>query len=135
MLTKRGKHQGHDIPMCGVPVHAADDYLQKLIGLGYRVAVCEQIEDPAEAKKRGAQIGGAARRDPAGDARHHHRGQAAGAVGIELPDGAGAGEGRRARRLPYAIGLDRAVDRRVPRRRDERRGGSPPTFSGSTRAS
>ena len=45
--------------MCGVPVHAADDYLQKLIALGYRVAVCEQIEDPAEAKKRGAQVGGA----------------------------------------------------------------------------
>ena len=55
VLTKRGKHQGHDIPMCGVPVHAADDYLQKLIGLGFRVAVCEQIEDPAEAKKRGGK--------------------------------------------------------------------------------
>ncbi|MGI8724149.1 MAG: DNA mismatch repair protein MutS [Methyloceanibacter sp.] len=52
-LTKRGKHLGHDIPMCGVPVHAADDYLQRLIALGHRVAVCEQIEDPAEAKKRG----------------------------------------------------------------------------------
>lgn len=52
-LTKRGKHQGEDIPMCGVPVHAADDYLQRLIALGHRVAVCEQIEDPAEAKKRG----------------------------------------------------------------------------------
>ena len=56
VLTKRGKHQGHDIPMCGVPVHAADDYLQKLIGQGFRVAVCEQIEDPAEAKKRGIGI-------------------------------------------------------------------------------
>ena len=54
-LTKRGKHQGQDIPMCGVPVHAADDYLQKLIAQGYRVAVCEQIEDPAEAKKRGSK--------------------------------------------------------------------------------
>ncbi|MGV1015233.1 MAG: DNA mismatch repair protein MutS, partial [Methyloceanibacter sp.] len=52
-LTKRGKHQGLDIPMCGVPVHAADDYLQRLIAQGHRVAVCEQIEDPAEAKKRG----------------------------------------------------------------------------------
>ncbi|WP_274423883.1 DNA mismatch repair protein MutS [Chelativorans sp. YIM 93263] len=52
-LTKRGKHQGDDIPMCGVPVHAADDYLQRLIGLGHRVAVCEQMEDPAEARKRG----------------------------------------------------------------------------------
>nr|WP_309568487.1 DNA mismatch repair protein MutS [Rhizobium rhizogenes] len=54
-LTKRGQHMGHDIPMCGVPVHAADDYLQKLILRGYRVAVCEQIEDPAEAKKRGSK--------------------------------------------------------------------------------
>lgn len=54
-LTKRGQHLGHDIPMCGVPVHAADDYLQKLISLGFRVAVCEQIEDPAEAKKRGSK--------------------------------------------------------------------------------
>src|SRR5512145_2494990 len=54
-LTKRGKHLGEDIPMCGVPVHAADDYLQKLIGLGFRVAVCEQIEDPAEARKRGGK--------------------------------------------------------------------------------
>ncbi len=52
-LTKRGKHNGADIPMCGVPVHAADDYLQRLIALGHRVAVCEQTEDPAEAKKRG----------------------------------------------------------------------------------
>jgi DNA mismatch repair protein MutS len=55
VLTKRGKHQGQDIPMCGVPVDRADDYLQRLIGLGHRVAVCEQTEDPAEAKKRGAK--------------------------------------------------------------------------------
>ncbi|WP_235882869.1 DNA mismatch repair protein MutS [Rhizobium rhizophilum] len=54
-LTRRGQHLGQDIPMCGVPVHAADDYLQKLISLGFRVAVCEQIEDPAEAKKRGSK--------------------------------------------------------------------------------
>src|SRR6201986_2889090 len=54
-LTKRGKHQGDDIPMCGVPVHAAEAYLEKLIRKGFRVAVCEQIEDPAEAKKRGAK--------------------------------------------------------------------------------
>ncbi|MFN7008907.1 MAG: DNA mismatch repair protein MutS [Allorhizobium sp.] len=54
-LTKRGQHLGQDIPMCGVPVHAADDYLQKLISLGFRVAVCEQVEDPAEAKKRGSK--------------------------------------------------------------------------------
>ncbi|MEO0673653.1 MAG: DNA mismatch repair protein MutS, partial [Pseudomonadota bacterium] len=43
-LTRRGQHQGDDIPMCGVPVHAADDYLQRLISLGFRVAVCEQVE-------------------------------------------------------------------------------------------
>ncbi|BCJ92169.1 DNA mismatch repair protein MutS [Terrihabitans soli] len=55
MLTKRGKHQGQDIPMCGVPVERADDYLQRLISKGFRVAVCEQIEDPAEAKKRGGK--------------------------------------------------------------------------------
>lgn len=55
VLTKRGKHLGEDIPMCGVPVHAADDYLRKLIAAGHRVAVAEQIEDPAEAKKRGAK--------------------------------------------------------------------------------
>jgi len=54
-LTRRGRHQGEDIPMCGVPVHAADDYLQKLIAAGHRVAVCEQIEDPAEARKRGSK--------------------------------------------------------------------------------
>jgi DNA mismatch repair protein MutS len=52
-LTKRGKHLGIDIPMCGVPVVAADDYLQRLIAQGHRVAVCEQIEDPAAARKRG----------------------------------------------------------------------------------
>ena len=54
-LTKRGKHLGEDIPMAGVPVVSADDYLQKLIAFGHRVAVCEQIEDPAEARKRGAK--------------------------------------------------------------------------------
>ena len=54
-LTKRGQHMGEDIPMCGVPVHSADDYLHKLIALGHRVAVCEQIEDPAEARKRGSK--------------------------------------------------------------------------------
>ena len=55
MLTKRGKHLGQDIPMCGVPVERADEYLHRLIALGHRVAVCEQMEDPAEAKKRGAK--------------------------------------------------------------------------------
>ena len=55
VLTKRGKHLGQDIPMCGVPIHRADEYLHRLIALGHRVAVCEQLEDPAEARKRGAK--------------------------------------------------------------------------------
>jgi len=54
-LTKRGKHQGADIAMCGVPVHAADAYLARLIRKGFKVAICEQVEDPKEAKKRGAK--------------------------------------------------------------------------------
>ena len=54
-LTKRGKHEGADIPMCGVPVHAAEGYLLTLIRKGFRVAVGEQLEKPAEAKKRGAK--------------------------------------------------------------------------------
>ncbi len=52
-LTKRGKQAGQDVPMCGVPVHAAESYLARLIKAGFKVAVCEQVEDPAEAKKRG----------------------------------------------------------------------------------
>jgi DNA mismatch repair protein MutS len=55
VLTKRGKHLGRDIPMCGVPVIRSDEYLHRLIALGHRVAVCEQTEDPAEAKKRGSK--------------------------------------------------------------------------------
>jgi DNA mismatch repair protein MutS len=54
-LTKRGKHEGEDIPMCGVPVHAAEAYLARLIRKGFKVAVCEQVEDPTEAKKRGSK--------------------------------------------------------------------------------
>ncbi len=54
-LTKRGKHNGADIPMCGVPVHSAEGYLLTLIRKGFRVAVCEQMESPAEAKKRGSK--------------------------------------------------------------------------------
>ncbi len=54
-LTKRGKHKGADIAMCGVPVHSAEGYLLTLIRKGFRVAVCEQLENPADAKKRGAK--------------------------------------------------------------------------------
>src|SRR3982074_3806842 len=53
VLTKRGKHQGMDIPMCGVPVERSEDYLHRLIEAGHRVAVCEQTEDPAAARARG----------------------------------------------------------------------------------
>ncbi|MGD9539300.1 MAG: DNA mismatch repair protein MutS [Alphaproteobacteria bacterium] len=55
-LTKRGRHDGADIPMCGVPVHSAETYLDRLIRKGFRVAVCEQMEEPAAARlKRGAK--------------------------------------------------------------------------------
>ncbi|MFN3825778.1 MAG: DNA mismatch repair protein MutS [Pseudorhodobacter sp.] len=54
-LTKRGKHLGADIAMCGVPVHSAEGYLLTLIRKGFRVAIAEQMEDPAEAKKRGSK--------------------------------------------------------------------------------
>src|SRR6202163_4520799 len=53
VLTKRGKHQGMDIPMCGVPVERSEDYLHRLIEAGHRDAVCEQTEDPAAARARG----------------------------------------------------------------------------------
>ena len=52
-LTKRGKHNDTDIPMCGVPHHSSENYLLTLIKSGHKVAVCEQLESPAEAKKRG----------------------------------------------------------------------------------
>ncbi|MEO0399933.1 MAG: DNA mismatch repair protein MutS [Pseudomonadota bacterium] len=54
-LTKRGKHAGEDIPMCGVPYHSYDAYLARLIKAGFKVAICEQTEDPADAKKRGSK--------------------------------------------------------------------------------
>jgi len=54
-LTKRGQHLGEDIKMCGVPVHSHEAYLSRLIRQGFKVAVCEQVEDPAEARKRGAK--------------------------------------------------------------------------------
>ncbi len=54
-LTKRGKHLGEDVAMCGVPVHAAETYLERLIRQGFKVAICEQVEDPAEARKRGSK--------------------------------------------------------------------------------
>src|ERR1700687_3741699 len=55
MLTKRGKHLDRDIPMCGGPVERAEEYRPRLIALGHRVAVCEQLEDPAAARRRGGK--------------------------------------------------------------------------------
>src|SRR4051794_1874200 len=54
-LTRRGRHAGEDIPMCGVPVHSAELYLHRLIRKGFKVAICEQLEDPAEARRRGGK--------------------------------------------------------------------------------
>jgi DNA mismatch repair protein MutS len=51
-LTRRGRHQGQDIPMCGVPAHNVEPYIQKLIRRGHKVAICEQLEDASEARKR-----------------------------------------------------------------------------------
>ena len=59
-LTKRGRHDGDDIPMAGVPVRAHEAYLERLIRKGFKVAICEQTEDPAEARKRGRRRGGGA---------------------------------------------------------------------------
>jgi DNA mismatch repair protein MutS len=59
-LTRRGQHQGQDIPMCGVPAHSYEGYLAKLIRAGHRVAICEQKESPDEAKKRAKSSGGKA---------------------------------------------------------------------------
>src|SRR5258706_7593822 len=52
-LTSRGVHNGAPIPMCGVPVHAAESYLARLIKAGCRVAIAEQVESPEQARKRG----------------------------------------------------------------------------------
>ena len=54
-LTHRGKHLGEAVPMCGVPFHASESYLQRLIRAGFKVAICEQMEEPSEAKKRGSK--------------------------------------------------------------------------------
>lgn len=56
VLTKRGKHKGEDIPMCGVPVHSYEGYLARLVKAGYKVAICEQLEPPEEAKKAGRAV-------------------------------------------------------------------------------
>ena len=55
VLTKRGKHLDQDVPMCGVPAHSYENYLARLIRKGFKVAICEQTEDPEAAKKRGSK--------------------------------------------------------------------------------
>ena len=94
-LTKRGKHQGEDIPMCGVPVHAAEQYLEKLIRKGFRVAVCEQMEDPAEAETPRLEIRRPARGGPPGDAGHADGGFAARSPRRESAGGARSWPARR----------------------------------------
>ena len=90
VLTKRGKHLGRDIPMCGVPIERADEYLHRLIALGHRVAVCEQLEDPGGGAQARRQKRGAPRRGAAGDARHADRRFAARRQAQQLSAGAGA---------------------------------------------
>ncbi len=114
VLTKRGKHQGVDIPMCGVPVERSEDYLHRLIEAGHRVAVCEQTEDPAAARARGNKS--VVRRDvvAAGDAGHADRRHVAGCQDQQLP----AGDRARPRfggRRPHRAGLDRYFDVRIHR--------------------
>src|SRR6478735_461656 len=100
-LTKRGQHLGEDIRMCGVPVHSHETYLSRLIRQGFKVAVCEQVEDPAEAKKRGGKspvrravirvvTPGTITEDGLLDARRHNYllalGEAGGAFGLAWLD-------------------------------------------------
>ena len=121
--------------MCGVPVIRADEYLHRLIALGHRVAVCEQLEDPAEAKKRGAQERGAARRGAAGDARHADRRHAARRQAQQLPAqrrARAAVVGRRGGALRAR--LDRHFDRRVPHHRMRPAVARRPRSRGSSRA-
>ena len=74
--------------MCGVPVHSAELYLHRLIRKGFKVAICEQLEDPAEARKRGGKSAGAPRRGPDRHPRHADRGRPARGPAQQLPGGA-----------------------------------------------
>ena len=124
-LTKRGRHDGADIPMCGVPVHTAEAYLARLIRAGFKVAICEQIEDPAEARRRGSQGAGAsapscASSPPARltedgllDARRHNYLAGIAEAGGEI-----------------GPGLARSVDRRLRAGADQRGRRSPATSRG-----
>ncbi|HEU0218649.1 MAG TPA: DNA mismatch repair protein MutS, partial [Stellaceae bacterium] len=100
-LTKRGRHDGADIPMCGVPIHTAEAYLARLIRAGFKVAICEQTEDPAEARRRGNRgpvnravvrlvTAGTLTEDGLLDARRHNYlagiGEAGGEIGLAWLD-------------------------------------------------
>ena len=121
-LTKRGQHEGEDIPMCGVPVHAAEAYLSRLIRQGFRVAVCEQMEDPAEAKKRGPKAAvkrdvvrivtpGTLTEDVLLDARRHNYLAALGRGARRV--GAGLARSFDRRRFDRAIGAAARLGRRA----------------------
>ena len=101
--------------MCGVPIHAAQDYLKKLIALGHRVAICEQVEDPAEAKKRGGKS--PVKRDVVRlvTARHAHRRRSAAAARLQLSRRPRHAAPRRNR---FRAGLRRCLDRRADRPAD-----------------
>ena len=88
-LTKRGKHLGEDIPMCGVPVHAAEAYLEKLIRKGYPRRGLRADRRPGRGQEARLQIGGEARSGAAGDAGHPDRGRAAGSARLQPAGGAG----------------------------------------------
>ena len=91
-LTSRGEHDGKPVPMCGVPVHAAEGYLARLIRAGQRVAIAEQVETPEEAKKRGGLEGaGGARYRPLCHRRHADRGSLARSAQRQFADRAGPG--------------------------------------------
>ena len=81
-LTSRNKGSPDEIPMAGVPFHAVESYLRKMIAAGHRVAICEQTEDASLAKGAGQ-----ARSGPADDAGHAHRRPAARREGGQLPGG------------------------------------------------
>ena len=114
-LTRRGRHGEADIPMCGVPVHSAEGYLERLIKQGFKVAICEQTEDPGRGQAPRRQGAGRARRGARGHAGHAHRGQPARCPGAQFP--------RRARAQPERAGARLAgrLDRRLPDRPGRRR--------------
>ena len=117
VLTKRGKHLGHDIPMCGVPIERADEYLHRLIALGHRVAVCEQTRGPGRSAQARRQERGAPRCRAAGNARNADRRFAARGPAATTICWRSRARARRSDERPLCARLDRHLDRRIPRRR------------------